>query len=145
VLAWDRREVEPLWVDKDEFYPSKPLALLDFQPRPTALLLRLDTPEKKLCFDYLTSTLLQNPGRSVAHGLEQMVHDGLNQFLEKVPSLRDPQQGGNPDLDDFRIRSLPVGLFVDLALAWETWPFRPEFSTTSVRLNRLGHGTFVDD
>jgi hypothetical protein len=46
VLTWDRREVEPLWVDEDESYPSKPLALLDFQPRSTALLLRLDTPEE---------------------------------------------------------------------------------------------------
>lgn len=145
VLAWDRREVEPLWVDKDEFYPSKPLALLDFQPRSTALLSRLDTPEKKLCFDHLTSTLLQNPGRSVLQGLEQMVHDGLDQFLEKVPSLRDSQKGGKQDLDDFRIRSLPIGLFVELALAWETWPFRPELPTTNVRSNRLGHGTFVDD
>jgi hypothetical protein len=145
VLAWDRREIEPLWVDRDEFYPSKPLALLDFQPRSTALLSRLDTLEKKMCFDHLTSTLLQNPGRSVAQGLEQMVHDGLDQFLEKVPSLRDPQQGGKRNLDDLRIRSLPVGLFVDMALAWETWPFRPKLSATSVRLNRLGQGTFVDN
>jgi mitochondrial transcription factor 1 len=145
VLAWDRREVEPLWVDKDEFYPSKPLTLLDFQPRLTELLSRLDTPGKKLSFDHVTSTLLQHPGRSIAQGLKQMVHDGLDQFLQKVPSLRDPRQGGKPDLEDFRIRSLPIGLFVDLALAWETWPFRLELSTTNVRLNRLGHGTFVDN
>jgi transcription factor 1 len=145
VLAWDRREVEPLWAEKDEFYPLKPLALLDFQPRSTVILSRLDTPEKKLCFDHVTSTLLQHPGRSVVQGLEQMVHDGLDQFLEKVPSLRDPLQGGNPDLNDFRIRSLPLELFVDLALAWETWPFRPEISTTQVRLNRLSHETFVND
>jgi mitochondrial transcription factor 1 len=145
VLAWDRREAEPLWAEKNEFYPSKTLALLDFQPRLTEFLSRLDTPGKKLCFDHVTSMLLQHPGKSVAQGLEQMVHDGLDQFLQKVPSLRDPQQGGRPDLDDFRIRSLPVELLVDLALAWESWPFRPEISTPNVRLDRLGYGTFVDD
>jgi transcription factor 1 len=144
VLAWDRRTVEPLWAEKDEFYPSKMLALLDFQPRSSALLSRLDTPERKLAFDHVTSALLQHPGRSVVQGLEQMVHGGLQQFLEKVPTLRDPQCGGRLDLDDFRIRSIPVELFVDLALAWETWPFRPELSATNVRLNRLGHETFVN-
>lgn len=144
VLAWDRREVEPLWAEKNEFYPTKPLALLDFQPRSAVQWSRLDTPEKKLCFDYVTSTLIQQPGRSIIQGLEQMAHDGLVQFLEKVPSLRDPQRGGKLDLDDFRVRSIPVELFVDLALAWETWPFRPEVSTASVRLNRFGHETFVD-
>ena len=145
VLAWDRREVQPLWAEKDEFYPPKTLALLDFQPRSTALLSRLDTEEKKLSFDYVTSTLLQHPRRSVTQGLKQMVHNGLDQFLEKVPSLRDPLQGGKADLDDFRIRSVPVNLFVDLALAWETWPFRPELSTMHVRLSRLGHDAFIDD
>ena len=144
VLAWDRREAEPVWAEKDEFYPSKTMALLDFQPRSTVLLSRLDTSEKRLCFDYVTSTLLQHPGRPIIQGLEQMVHDGLDQFLERVPSLRDPRQGGKVDLNDFRIRSLPVELFVDLALAWETWPFRSELSTTHVRLNRLGHDTFVN-
>lgn len=144
VLAWDRREVEPLWAGKDEFYPSKMLALLDFQPRSNALLSRLDTPEKKLSFDHVTSALLQHPGRSIAQGLEQMVHDGLKQFLEKAPTLRDPRHGGKLDLDDFRIRSIPVELFVDLALAWETWPFRPELSATNVRLTRLGHETFIN-
>jgi transcription factor 1 len=144
VLAWDRREVEPLWAEKDEFYPSKMLALLDFQPRSNALLSRLDTPEKKLSFDHVTSALLQHPGRSIVQGLEQMVHDGLKQFLEKAPTLRDPRYGGTLDLEDFRIRSIPVELLVDLALAWETWPFRPALSATNVRLNRLGHETFVN-
>jgi mitochondrial transcription factor 1 len=144
VLAWDRREAEPLWAEKDEFYPSKMLALLDFQPRSNALLSLLDTPEKKLSFDHVTSALLQHPGRSIVQGLEQMVHDGLKQFLEKAPTLRDPRHGGKLDLDDFRIRSIPVELFVDLALAWETWPFRPELSATNVRLNRLSYETFVN-
>ena len=144
VLAWDRREVEPLWTENSEFCPEKTLALLDFQPGATELLSRLNTPEKKLSFDYVTSTLLQHPGRSVNQGLEQMVHNGLEQFLEKVPSLQDPRQGGKKDLDDFRVRSLPLELFVDLALAWETWPFRPELSTMHVRLNRLGHEAFVN-
>ena len=125
VLAWDRREAEPLLVDRVEFVPQKPLALIDFQPDPF-MMGRLDTTEKKMAFDEIVSTLFQQPGHTVYQALQSMVHDALPQFLERVPGLQDPLQGGKPDLRDVRIRSLPVNLFVDLALAWESWPFRTE-------------------
>ncbi len=125
VLAWDRREAEPLLVDREEFVPRKPLALIDFQPDPS-LMAPLDTIEKRMAFNEIVSTLLQQPGNSVYQALQSMVHDALPQFLERVPGLQDPLQGGKLDLHDFRIRSLPVNLFVDLALAWESWPFRTE-------------------
>ena len=144
ILAWDRREAEPLWVDKDEFVPRKTLALIDFQPEPS-LMGRLDTPEKKVAFNEVLSTLLQQPGSSIRQGLQTMVHDGLQQFLEKVPSLQDPLQGGKPDLDDLRIRALPVNLFVDLALAWESWPFRPEASKTNWGQGKFANQTFAND
>lgn len=132
VLAWDRRNAEPLWANKDEFFPERTLALVDFQPDPS-FMTRLDTHDKKLCFDHVVSLLFQLPGNTVRKALEGLVHDGVEQFLERVPSLLDPLQGGKADLDELRIRSLPVQLFVDLALAWESWPFRPNSSTFNLQ------------
>jgi len=144
VLAWDRREAEPLWAKKDEFWPPKTLALIDFQPD-QSFITQLETKEKRLCFDEIVSTLLQHPGSTVREVLQKLVHDGLEQFLERVPRLRDPLQGGKPDLDDLRIRSLPVQLFVDIALAWENWPFRPESSNMHRLQDQLNNKTFSKD
>lgn len=144
VLAWDRREAEPLWAKKDEFWPPKTLALIDFQPE-QSFITQLDTKEKRLCFNEIVSTLLQHPGSTVRDVLQKLAHDGLEQFLERVPQLRDPLQGGKPDLDDLRIRSLPVQLFVDIALAWANWPFRPESSDVNWLRDQLSNKTFSKD
>ena len=48
------------------------------------------------------------------------------------------------DLDDVRVRSLPSDLIFDLALAWESWPFRSEITTIQLRMGQSGNDLFAD-
>ena len=136
VLPWDRRVAEPLLATSEEFYPRKTLTLLDVMPRPVPnLSSRLDTLEKQICFEHVLSVLLRGGSRPITNALRELVPGGLEQFLERVPSLRDPAKGGSPDLSDLRSRSLPSETFVDLALAFESWPFRPDIASLRSKQN----------
>ncbi|ERF73267.1 hypothetical protein EPUS_03099 [Endocarpon pusillum Z07020] len=123
LLQWDRRTAEPLLVKDEEFYPSQKLALLDFQPVPDVLE-RLNDFDKRTCFDYLCNILFRNLAQPVHAHLEAIAQGGLDEFVERVPDLTNPLKGGHPNLHDLRVRTLPTGLLVQLALALETWPFR---------------------
>jgi hypothetical protein len=125
VLAWDRRDAEPVLVEDTDFYTPEALPLVDFRPK-LDIISRLDTASKQVCFNYVTGVLLQSSSRTVRSALKVLVQNGVDEFLQRVPGLRDPRRGGKPNLTDLRVRSLPVDLFVDLAIAFESWPFRPE-------------------
>ena len=123
LLQWDRRMAEPLVVQDDEFHPAKKMALLDIKPVATSLD-QLDTFEKRVCFDYLCNMLFRNPAQPVRNDLTTVVRGGLDEFVQQVPELLNPLNGGHPNLDELRARTLPVSLLIRLALALETWPFR---------------------
>jgi hypothetical protein len=123
LLQWDRRLAEPLVVTDKEFYPPKKMALLDLTPNPEALS-KLDDFDKRTCFHYLCSKIWRNPARSVREDLTTVVQGGLDEFCERVPDLRNLLKGGNPNLDDLRVRTISLDLLVQLTLALETWPFR---------------------
>ena len=142
VLSWDRRITEPLLAQRDEFYPRKTLALLDVKPRPAPnLSSRLDTLEKQICFEHVLVVLLRGGSRPIAIALRELIPGGVEQFLERVPSLQDPAKGGSRDLSDLRSRSLPSETFVDLALAYESWPFRPDIASLRSKLNDSSYET----
>lgn len=123
LLQWDRRTAEPLVVRDDEFHPAKKMALLDIKPDPTSLD-KLDTFDRRVCFDYLCNMLFRNPAQPIRNDLTTVVQGGLDEFVQKVPELLNPLKGGHPNLDELRARTLPVSLLIQLALALETWPFR---------------------
>ena len=123
LLQWDRRPAEPLVVTDDEFYPPKKMALLDLTPNPGGLQ-KLDDFDKRTCFRYLCSALWRRPAQSVLNDLPTVVQGGLDEFCERVPDLRNLLKGGNPNLDDLRVRTMSPELLVQLVLALETWPFR---------------------
>jgi len=117
--------------------------LADLQPKIDNFA-QLNTPERLFCFNHIVSILLQTPSRSLRQSLEQLVEGGIEGFLERVPSLQDTSKGGRANLDDLRTRSLPLDLFIDIALAWETWPFRPDLFTIEARLRQQATPMFAD-
>jgi len=125
VLAWNRRKAEPWIVSAEEFVPSgRQLALLDVVPRPEFPTL-LDTQSKRICFDHVLRQLSVHFGSSVHDALKIIVPAGLEEFIDTVPDLKNPAKGGWHDLTDFRLRCLPASLIIEVALAFERWPFRP--------------------
>jgi mitochondrial transcription factor 1 len=144
LLQWDRRTAEPLVVANDEFYPTKKIALLDFKPA-AELLEKLDSFDKRVCFNYLCSILFRNPAKPVRNNLTTVVQGGLDDFVGKVPDVLNPLKGGNPNLDNLRVRTLPLDLLVQLALALETWPFRMQTHEMIMKTGRRKRGIIHDD
>ena len=129
-LAWNQRSSAPLTVHPQEFTPMHPLSLIDVVPRPEFRQL-LQTEAQCDIFDYVVGTVWKlKPTFSLQDGLTALLSAGMEEFVDTCPSLRDPVQGGWYDLTELRMRSLPVKLYFDIALAWEKWPFRPHLSQT---------------
>ena len=123
LLMWDRRMAEPLLAYDDEFYHSKGMSLLDFQPltpRPYPM-----TGEQLICFDHIFNALFHNPKQSMKH-LEQVAPGAFDALVPLVPSLTDPLKGGRAKVDELRVRCLTPEMAHQLTLAWEQWPFRPD-------------------
>ncbi|EXJ88882.1 hypothetical protein A1O3_01946 [Capronia epimyces CBS 606.96] len=130
VMAWNRREAEPLIVQNGEFDPrDRPMALLDVTPRPE-FLERIDTHDKMVCFGHVVRQLVPYFAKSVSEGLKTLVHESIDDFVATVPGIRDVTKGGWYDLSALRVRALPAEMFVEIALAYERWPFRQ--STESI-------------
>lgn len=124
-LAWNQRQSEPLLVQPREFAPATPLSLVDINPSPH-FRERLKTDEQCEIFDYVLGRLWQRRMTSDVHSaLTALLQAGVEEFVETCPSLTDPVQGGWYDLTELRLRSLPAKTYIDIALAWAKWPFRP--------------------
>jgi len=121
-LAWNGRLAEPILVNEDEFRPTNPLAFMDFAPT-VSLLDSLDTLDKIACFDFLLLKLMSSPSVSITEAMQSVLGAGVPEFLETVPSIEHLKE--IHDLDDLRVRSLPAQTLVDIAIAFEAWPFRP--------------------
>ncbi|KAI1609243.1 hypothetical protein EDD36DRAFT_445614, partial [Exophiala viscosa] len=123
-MSWNRRQMEPVLVHSKDFQPAdKPLALLDVTPR-TDFFTRFDTYDKMVFFAHVVRTLWFNSGKSVHDALKVLVHEGMDEFVKTVPQIHDPSQGGWYDLSAVRVRSLPVEMVIEIALAYIRWPFR---------------------
>lgn len=125
VLLWNNRTGEPLLVHKDEFSPpTHQMAFFDIVPK-ADLTDRLDSDDKLICFGHLMGLVSTYSGKSVYEVCSMLIPGGVDDFLKTVQGLHDPTKGGWYDPTMLRIRSLPVDLFVEIALAFEKWPFRP--------------------
>ena len=134
-LSWNMRSTDPLIMHARETAPQKPIALLDIMPDPQ-FRQQLDTNSKVVCYDYVTMKLCSRWSKDVQSALSGLVQGGVDEFVDTVPSLKDPTQGGWHDLSDWRVRSLPAKLFMDIALAFEKWPFRPEVEKLQLSMGR---------
>lgn len=140
VLQWSRRETHPLIVQPGEFQPSyEPMVLLDVVPRTAEVLTKLDTMDKKLCYQHIVAAFTWQLSKSVFELLKRLVsEDGVEAFAKTIPSVYDPTKGGWYDLSQLRIRSLPAEMFVDIAVAFEKWPFRPSIKSMLMLEGEVG-------
>ena len=122
-LSWYRRPYNPLAVRRSDFSGPRNLALIDIEPQPSFRKL-FDTDAKWACFDFVLSRLYTAPVKDIHSALEQIVPGVVDEFVATVPSLTDVNKGGWHDLKQLRVRSLPIEILVDIALAYEAWPFR---------------------
>ncbi|KAJ9603650.1 hypothetical protein H2200_011836 [Cladophialophora chaetospira] len=130
ILFWSRRDTHPLVVKSGEFEPSnRHMALLDVVPNAN-LLLKLDSLDKMICFRHVMATFTQALSYTVPEALKMLVHDtGVEEFVKTIKGIHDSAKGGWYDLTQLRLRALPSDLFVEIALAYERWPFRPSIHT----------------
>ena len=134
-LAWNKRSADPLIMHAHETAPQKPIALLDIVPDPQ-FRQQLDTNSKVVCYDYVTMKLCSRWSKDIRSALSGLLQGGVDEFIDTVPSLKDPIQGGWHDISDLRVRSLPAKLIMDIALAFERWAFRPEVEKMQLSMGR---------
>ncbi|PVH72994.1 S-adenosyl-L-methionine-dependent methyltransferase [Cadophora sp. DSE1049] len=138
LLLWDRREIEPLKLEPEEFCPAKTMCLFDIQPKTLIPVLRKDYPNNYDVLEYLLVSFYTMPAQSVKHGLTGLVPGALEWIEAECPSLKDVRKGGNPDLDRLTVRSLSEEMLVEMVEAWIRWPFKP---TKYEMLSRMGSAT----
>jgi hypothetical protein len=126
ILVWDRREVEPLKVHPEEFYPKQELSLLDFHPQPIWPVLRKDFPATYDIFEYILSALFMAPTQTVRHGLTALAPGAFDWLIKECPSITDISKDGNPNVDLMTVRCLTMEMFKEIIEAWMRWPFRPD-------------------
>ncbi|ETN46619.1 uncharacterized protein HMPREF1541_00805 [Cyphellophora europaea CBS 101466] len=129
-FSWYRRPYNPLVTStshfarsKGDFAKQKALALVDIEPDPN-FRKTFDTDTRWRIFDYVITRLSVAWTRDVYTALQHIIPAGVDEFIEMVPSLKDPRRGGWHDLRELRMRSLPAEIWVDIALAYHEWPFR---------------------
>ncbi|RDW78343.1 hypothetical protein BP5796_06195 [Coleophoma crateriformis] len=123
LLAWDRREAEPIITKEMDFVPAQPLALLDFHPQPPWPVLR--SKGQLDAFDFIQPLLWTLPTQSVKRALQSMAHGAYDWIVPECPSLTDPAKGGARDLDELKVRCLTQQQLKEIMESWVRWPFRP--------------------
>lgn len=151
LLNWNQRTFEPLLCHpREDFYPHQPMSLLEVTPRPD-FVNTINTADLQIAFDYISHVLDLVRITSVKKALETLVGSGeaYEKFVGKfgepggIPSLTDPLYGGSHDLDDVRLRTLSARQMVDIALAYEAWPFRLSLNDMIDRVSTYNSGRKV--
>lgn len=142
LLLWDRREVEPLKLRADEFYPKKEMCLLDIHPRSIWPMLRENFPNNYDILEYVLGSFFTISSQSVKHGLMGLVPGAYEWISTECKTLRDPNKGGNPDLDKLSVRMLTDEMLQDILEAWIRWPWKP---SRYEMLSRMGSSVHDPD
>ena len=124
VLAWDQRDIDPLLVQDNEFFPKYPLSLIDLEPQPQ-LMSQIDTNDKHVCLRFICQLIGTAGTQSGEELLETLAPGAGPQLAARVPSLLDATTGGTRFLYDLRVRTIPTQTLVEMALALEKFPLRP--------------------
>ncbi|KAI6778429.1 uncharacterized protein J7T54_005335 [Emericellopsis cladophorae] len=145
-LLWDQRPYEPLAVSPLDFYPNKPLALLDIQPKLLSPVLRNHGPNTDRSGDYgniILKELFHRTAQPIAGSLLDNIAPGFAEMVEgsRAPSLWDPKMGGNPleGESGLTVRGMSVKHFEEMMEAWMRWPFRPDY------LHMLARSTTINE
>jgi transcription factor 1 len=139
-FLFDRRDVEPLRVKTDEFFPKRELALIDFEPREVWSVLKEDIAHYNV-LEYVLFSFGQFPSWTVDAALKALWPGAYDYLVKECPSITDPLRGGDSDLTMITARSLNNDHIKDIVEAWIRWPFRPSRSQLLSRLSSV----FDDD
>lgn len=142
VLAWHNRTFEPLLCHpKTDFTPHQPMTLVEVTPK-EEFVRRINTSTRWICFDFIVHQLDQYTHTTVKRALEKLIGEDdakrYQDFVDSIPSLTDPLYGGHHDLGMIRCRTLPMDTVIDIALAYEKYPFRKD-EAHMVTIARGGH------
>ncbi|KAL2258820.1 hypothetical protein VTK26DRAFT_7707 [Humicola hyalothermophila] len=135
ILNWDRRYVDPLTVQPDEFFPNVPCALIDIQPKAAARALREIGPGSTHAgdtFDLMLRSLFSNNTTFVSKALESIQPGAADGVLQHCPSMKDISVGGCP-FAELPMRRLGERQLVELVEGWMKWPFRPQYTELVAR------------
>lgn len=135
---WRPHNAHPLPIPQDHTYPAgRPLALLDFQPHckhdffnqppegTTTTAIATTTPRPDLLnkrfvtFDWIVRNLFTLRAQDTKLALKGLVPGG-EYLLDEIPDGRGHEIGLK------RVRTLTLEELIDLAMAWERWPFKPD-------------------
>ncbi|KAH9205923.1 hypothetical protein DL95DRAFT_347946 [Leptodontidium sp. 2 PMI_412] len=138
LLLWDRREIEPIRLDKHEFFPARTMCLFDIQPKTLIPILRDNYPNNYDILEFLLGSFYTLPSQSVRNGLIGLWPGAYEWIDAECPSLKDIRKGGHPDLNHLTVRMLSDEMMVEMVDAWLRWPFKP---TRYQMLSRMGSAT----
>jgi len=133
-FIYDRREAEPLKVQKSDFYPAHELALIDFEPQTTWPSIRADNANYDI-LEYIATMFNMFPNNNVKESLTALWPGAYEWLSVECPSLLDPRKGGDPDLTLIRVRCLTSEHLKEILEAWIRWPFRPTREQIVARLS----------
>lgn len=125
LLAYDRREYEPLLVRNDEFYPPQPMCLLDFHPRQLWPALRDTKGNSSDVFEFILGNIFHLPTQSVRRALKSLWPGAYEWIIERCPTLTNPLKGGALDIEMLTVRCLTEEMLEEIVTAWQSWPFKP--------------------
>lgn len=124
-FLFDRREMEPLKVKPEDFFPDHELALIDFQPQNIWPVLRENYPANYDEFEYILSTMMTMSGQPVAEAIKAIWPGAYDWIEHRCPSLTNPYKGGDMDITQLRVRCLSTEMLKEIFEAWMSWPFKP--------------------
>lgn len=133
LLHWDRRTVEPLVADVDEFFPNVECTLLDIQPGAVHPLFRQVGQKSDRTgdsFELIAQALWGAPTVPVAKTLESVWPGAADYIIPRCHSFHDPALGGvNLEVPSLQLttRMMNARHWEDLMNHWREWPFKPEF------------------
>lgn len=139
LLMWDRRQAEPLHVQKDEFFPAKEMALIDFQPQTLPAIIGGSNLRNYDYFDFLVATLFKTPATSIVQAMHSAAPGSVEWVLPLCPSLVDASKGGNPNLNHLSVRSLSLEMLTEIMEVWMEWPFRPTKAEMMMKMGSYSH------
>lgn len=129
-MLWDRRAVEPLVVNKDEFFPHVPLSLLDIQPKAAHRVLRSMGPNSDRSgdmADVLMRSIMIYTNSPMSKVLDRLAPGAAEYVYPRCESFVDPDKGGVPfpGTTEITVRGMSAWQYEDLLEQWMKWPFKP--------------------
>lgn len=126
LLPSDRRTLEPLKADASEFWPVKPLMLLEIDPREKSFGTGVTSPNTAttLLRDFMSAVMAKRTS-PVLESLDRVAPHAAEDILDKVEAITNPNEGGRLSPDELRTYSLSRTMLEELIEAWIAWPNRP--------------------